>query len=58
MDEKKTEQTLSEMEATDQQAEEGSETAEAIEGQGGEKSDAPKSDDAPDGGAGWSDHIG
>jgi hypothetical protein len=49
-DEKKTEQTLSEMEATDQQAEEGSETAEAIEGQGGEKSDAPKSDDAPDGG--------
>ena len=45
----KTEQTLSEIEATDQQAEEGSETAEAFEGQGGEKSDAPRSDDAPDG---------
>jgi len=41
----KTEKKFSEIEATDQQAEEGSETAEALVGQGGEKSAGSESDD-------------
>jgi hypothetical protein len=45
-DDIKTEQELSEIEVTDQQAQEKSETAEAFEGQGGEKSDVSESDDA------------
>ena len=45
----KNEQKLSEIEASDQQAEEGSENAEAFEGQGDEKGSAPESDDASDG---------
>ena len=48
MDEKN-EQKLSEIEASDQQAEEGSENAEAFEGQGDEKGSAPESDDASNG---------
>jgi hypothetical protein len=47
-DEIKTEKKLSEIEATGQQAEEGSESSEAFEGQGDEKSDGSDSDDASD----------